>query len=69
MLFVGVGVQVWGRFDPDKDRVDVHESPEPGDQDLLDLSAIQTLIKGGAVFALTPQEVPDQAPLAAILRY
>jgi hypothetical protein len=69
VLFVGVGVQVWGWFDPEKDRVDVHESPEPGDQDLLDLSAIQTLIKGGAVFAVTPQEVPDQAPLAAILRY
>ncbi len=69
VLFFAVGVQVWGRFDPEKDRVDVHESPEPGDQDLLDLSAIQTLIKGGMVYAVSPQDVPGDAPLAAILRY
>jgi len=69
VLFVAVGVQVWGRFDPDKDRVDVHESPEPGDKDLLDLTAIQTLIKGGTVYAVSPEEVPDQSLVAAVLRY
>lgn len=69
VLFVAVGVQVWGRFDPEKDRVDVHESPEPGDEDLLDLSAIQALLKGGMVYAVSPQDVPGDAPLAAILRY
>jgi hypothetical protein len=69
VLFVAVGVQVWGRFDPGKDRVDVHKSPEPGDEDLLDLSAIQTLLKGGAVFAVSPEEVPDQTLIAAVLRY
>jgi len=69
VLFVAVGVQVWGGFELEKDTVYVRESPEPGDEDLLDLSAIQTLIKGGTVYAVTPQEVPGQAPLAAILRY
>jgi hypothetical protein len=69
VLFVAVGVQVWGRFDPEKDRVDVHQSAEPGDADLLDFTAIQTLIKGGTVFAVSPEEVPDQALVAAVLRY
>lgn len=69
VLFVAVGVQVWGHFDPDKDRVSVHNSPEPGDEDLLDLTAVQSLIKGGTVYAVAPEEVPDRAALAAVLRY
>jgi hypothetical protein len=60
---------VWGRFDPEKDRVDVHESPEPDDEDLLDLAAMESLIKGGTVYAVRPEEVPDQVPLAAVFRY
>ncbi len=69
VLFVAVGVQVWGRFDPEQDRVDMHESSEPGDEDLLDLTAIQTLINGGMLYAVSPGEVPDQELLAAILRF
>jgi len=30
----------------------MHEPPEPGDEDLLDLTAIQTLINGGTVYAV-----------------
>jgi hypothetical protein len=56
-------------FDPEKDKVYAHESPEPGDEDLLDFTAIQTLIKGGTVFAVSPEEVPDQTLVAAVLRY
>ncbi|MDY0187653.1 MAG: hypothetical protein RBR16_07000 [Syntrophus sp. (in: bacteria)] len=69
VLFVAIGAQVWGQFDPKKDKAYSHEAPEPGDQDLLDLSAIQTLIKGGTVYAVSPEEVPDQALVAAVLRY
>ena len=69
VLFVAVGVQVWGRFDPENNRVDLHETPQPGDEDLLDFTAIQTLLKGGAVFVVSPEEVPDQALVAAVLRH
>jgi hypothetical protein len=69
VLFVAVGVQAWGKFDPDKKSVHVHDPLEPGDEDLLDLTAIQTLINGGMVYAVLPEEVPDQALLAAVLRY
>jgi hypothetical protein len=69
VLFVAVGVQLWGRFDPENDKVDVHEIPEAGEGDLLDLTAIETLVNGGRVYAVAPEEVPDQAVVAAILRY
>lgn len=69
VLFVAVGVHVWGQFDPENERVILRESPEPGDEDLLDLSAIQSLIHGGTVYAVSPEEVPDQASLAAVFRY
>jgi hypothetical protein len=69
VLFVPVGVEVWGRFDPGSDRMDVHETPGPDDENLLDLAAIQALTKGGTVYAVAPQEIPDQAPLAAVFRY
>ena len=69
LLFVAVGVQVWGRFDMENDRVFTYETPEPGAEDLLDFTAIQTLVKGGTVYAVQPKEVPDRMPLAAVLRY
>jgi len=46
-----------------------NESTEPGDEDLLDLTAIQSLINGRTVLAILPEEVSDMALLAAVLRY
>jgi len=47
----------------------VHEEAEPGDEDLLDFAAMQTLLNGGIVYAVEPQKVPDEALLAAVFRY
>ena len=69
VLFTAIGLQVWGHFDPAQDQLQVHQSPEPGDEDLLDLAAIETLIKGGTVYAVAPDEVREFSPLAAIFRY
>ena len=69
VLFVAVGVQVWGQFDPEDNRVELHDTSQPGDEDLLDFTAIQTLLKGGTVFAVSPENVPDQALVAAVLRH
>jgi Bacterial archaeo-eukaryotic release factor family 7 len=69
VLFVAVGVQVWGAFDPDTNAVHVHQEPEPGDEDLLDLAAIQSILNGGTVYAVEPEQVPNEAPLAATFRY
>jgi hypothetical protein len=68
-LFVALGVQVWGAFDPASDTVEVHDQAQPGDLDLLDLAAAETSLKGGAVYAVEPTQVPDEGALAAIFRY
>ncbi len=68
-LFVAVDVQAWGTFNPDVLGVSEHTEREPGDEDLLDLAAIRTLLTGGEVFAVAPDEVPNGGPLAAVLRW
>jgi len=69
LLFVAVGVQKWGTFDPEDNLVEIRDQFKPGDVDLLDFAAVQTLTKGGTVFALPPEKVPDSALVAALLRY
>ena len=69
VLFIPFGVQVWGHYSPQNGQLDLHDSPEAGGENLLDLSAIQALTKGGTVYAVAPQEVPEQGQLAAIFRY
>jgi hypothetical protein len=69
ILFVAVGVQQWGVFDLDKLAVHLHPEPEPGDEDLLDLAAVYTYLNGGTIYAVKPEDMPDETPLAAIFRY
>jgi len=47
----------------------LHEEAKPGDEDLLDLAAVQTLLNGGTVYAVELEKVPDGASLAAVFRY
>lgn len=69
VLLVAVGVQSWGRFAPETGEVEAVERPGSADQDLLNLAALYTYLAGGAVFAVGPEAVPGNGPLAAILRY
>jgi hypothetical protein len=68
-LFVAVGVQQWGSFNPETSTIDLHPEAQPGDEDLLNAAAIQTLLNGGTVYAVEPEKVPDETPLAAVFRY
>jgi hypothetical protein len=68
-LFVAVGIQQWGNFDTQANELQMHAEPEPGDEDLLNAAAAQTVLNGGTVYAVTPDEVPEQAPVAAVFRY
>lgn len=68
-LFVARDQEQWGTFDPATDTIQVHEQAQPGDEDLLDLAATQTLLHGGAVYAIEQSGMPDEAPLAAVFRY
>ncbi len=68
-LFVAVGVQHWGVFDPVTNVIDVHDHMESGDEPLADLAAVQTYLKGGTVYAVEPDKVPGGTSAAAVLRY
>jgi len=68
-LFVAVGVQQWGSFDVDSNALEVHPEAQPGDEDLLNSAAVQTLLNGGMVYAVEPDQVPESKPLAAVFRY
>ncbi|MDO9516229.1 MAG: hypothetical protein Q7J01_09045 [Syntrophales bacterium] len=69
ILFLTVGVQQWGTFDPTTDKVKLETDAGPGNEDLLDLAAIQTILNGGVVYPIRQEEMPDDASLAAIFRY
>jgi hypothetical protein len=69
LLFVALGTQQWGTFEPATDDVVLQETAQLGNADLLDFAAIQALSNGGTVYAVTPGEVPDGAVIAAVFRY
>jgi hypothetical protein len=68
-LFVAVGLQQWGIFNSQDSTVYVHQEAEPGDEDLLDTAAANTVMNSGTVYAVNPDEVPGDGLVAAIYRY
>ncbi|MBK1986039.1 hypothetical protein A0J48_000475 [Sphaerospermopsis aphanizomenoides BCCUSP55] len=68
-LFVSVSEQKWGKFDLENTTVELHTKPEPDDEDMLDFSAVQTLLNGGRVYTLESEEMPNGSKVAAIFRY
>lgn len=68
-LFLPIGQQMWGQFNPDTNKVEIHEERQPTDEDLFDLAATYSYMNGGTVFTVEPEEMPNGSPLAAILRY
>ena len=69
ILFVPVGVRLWGTLDPASDEVTLLPEGEEGAYDLLDLAAARTLLNSGAVYAVTQENMPNNQPVAAIFRY
>lgn len=74
-LFLAGDAPVWGRLDGAPPSVDVHDAPEPGDDDLLDRAATETILTGGTVYTAEPDgpdtpDVPGEgSPAAARLRW
>lgn len=68
-LFVMRDRQQWGKFDPQTGGAELHNESQAGNQDLLDLAAVQTLLNSGAVYVLDPAQMPGKAVAAAVYRY
>lgn len=69
LLFVALDWQEWGTFDPAANMVHLHREEMSGDEDLLSLAAIQTILHGGTVYAVGSGKVPGGGPIAAVYRY
>lgn len=71
-IFTARGVRIWGTWDPQSREIQLQEEQEAqgnGSEDLLDRAAIETFLRGGKVFAVDQQEVPQGYAAAAIFRY
>jgi hypothetical protein len=68
-LFVPLSEELWGTFDAQNNRLEVHAEARPDNADLYDLAATQTILNGGTVYAVEPDDVPGHAPVAAVFRY
>lgn len=68
-LFVAAGEQRWGAVNPDTGEVKVHEEREHGDEELLDLATVRTLLSGGTAHVLPAGLVPEGRPAAAVFRF
>jgi hypothetical protein len=68
-LFVDLHSLRWGAFDPQTGRLEEHPSHQPGDDDLLDLAAVEAIVRRGTVHSVEPAQVPGGRDAAAIFRY
>jgi len=68
-LFLPIGQNRWGKYDPENDQVLINGNRLDGDYDLFNYAATHTLTKKGQVFALDGEEMPDYSSIAAIFRY
>ena len=69
LLFVNADEHRWGRYDPGVGSVDIHDERVEGDEDLLDVAAAEAFNHGGDVVVVGRDEVPADAPVAAVYRY
>jgi Bacterial archaeo-eukaryotic release factor family 3 len=68
-LFLEADQEQWGTFNPATRMLHIHQQARFNDDDLLDVAATQTLLHGGSVYVVGPMHMPDEGPLAAVLRY
>lgn len=68
-LILAEGATYMGNFNESTHDVKGHKQPEAGDEDLLNVAALQTLLHAGQVFVVPAKEVPHGAPAVAVFRY
>ena len=67
--FLETGIHKWGDFDFDTDALQLHDNQQPGDADLLNIIAVQSILHQGTAYQLPRQSMPDESFIAASFRY
>ena len=62
-------MEAWGKVDMENDRIEIHDSWQPGDVDLFDEAVLSTLVKGGQALLVNGNRLPSKTGAAAIYRY
>lgn len=68
-LFVADGAVRWGTYEPDLERLRLHATADPGDEELLERTVYETLKRGGTAHAVDPDQMPGGAVVAALYRW
>ncbi len=68
-LFVTPGVQQWGYFDPETEKITLTEEQQHNSEDLIDMAAAKTFTTSGSVYAVDSEQMPDTTAVAAIFRW
>lgn len=67
--FIQNGIHKWGKFNCDANTLQLHDDQQPGDEDLLNIVAVQTILHHGTAYQLPRQNMPEEAFVAASFRY
>lgn len=67
MLFVQKYARLWGAYHKDRNEIEVHNTKQADDKELLNFAALQTFLHDGEVFLLDAEDMPqaDRAIAAA----
>lgn len=68
-VFVPADREYWGRQRPGHHVLQEHDERRPGDHDLADVAATETLRHGGQAFVVASTDIPGDGTAAATLRY
>ena len=68
-LFIDKDSDQWGKFDHQNNKIEIKEEGSNGAEDLMEYVSVLTLSRGGKVFALGSEEIPNEETVAAVLRY
>jgi len=68
-LFVDELGHQWGTYANESRFIELHQEYNQGDDDLLDLAAVETLSNKGSVYAVNRELMPANKPMVALMRY
>ncbi len=66
-LFINTGAHLWGKYGPDAGEVELETGAVYGKVDLL--ATVHTILNGGVVYTVQPEDMPVNVPMAAVYRY
>ncbi|MBN1601511.1 MAG: hypothetical protein JW915_07880 [Chitinispirillaceae bacterium] len=69
LFIINKSPHIWGLLNEKNQKISIHDHQLPGDEELIERSAIDTLLRGGAVYILDRVDMPDETDAAAIMRY